>query len=38
MVKVINKRINTNDTLIKTIGFLLDYATENEVNTYFNYK
>jgi hypothetical protein len=34
-IEILNKRINKNDTQIKTIGRLLDLATEEQVNLYF---
>jgi DNA-directed RNA polymerase subunit E'/Rpb7 len=37
-IQIIDKRINQNDSQIKTIGKLLDYATPEEVNTYFGSK
>jgi DNA-directed RNA polymerase subunit E'/Rpb7 len=37
-VKILNKRINKGDTQIKTIGKLLNLATELEVNTFFGSK
>jgi hypothetical protein len=35
-IQIVNKRINKNDLQIKTIGKLLDLASEDEVNKYFN--
>ena len=37
-VRILNKRINKGDTQIKTIGKLLNLATELEVNTFFGSK
>jgi DNA-directed RNA polymerase subunit E'/Rpb7 len=37
-VKILNKRINKGDTQIKTIGKLLDLATEKEVDSFFGNK
>ena len=37
-IQITNKRINLNDTLIKIIGKLEDFATEEEVNKYFGNK
>jgi DNA-directed RNA polymerase subunit E'/Rpb7 len=34
-IHVIDKRINQNDSQIKVIGKLLDYPTEDEINTYY---
>jgi DNA-directed RNA polymerase subunit E'/Rpb7 len=34
-IQIIDKRINQNDIQIKTIGGLMDYATEEEVTKYF---
>jgi hypothetical protein len=33
-----DKRINQNDTQIKIMGKLLDFATENEVEKYYGSK
>ena len=35
LVQIINKRINTGDTQIKTMGKLLDFATDKQINEYF---
>lgn len=35
-IEVINKRINENDTQIKVIGKLLDFANTDEVKEFFN--
>ena len=35
LVQITNKRINTGDTQIKTIGKLLDIATEDQINDFF---
>ena len=35
LVQIINKRINKGDSQIKTIGKLLDLATEEHINSYF---
>ena len=32
---LINKRINSGDVQIKTIGRLLDFATDEQINEYF---
>jgi hypothetical protein len=37
-IQITDKRINQNDSQIKTIGKLLDYATNEEINTYFGSK
>ena len=37
-IQIIDKRINQNDSQIKTIGKLLDYATTEEVDAYFGSK
>jgi DNA-directed RNA polymerase subunit E'/Rpb7 len=37
-IKILNKRINKGDTQIKTIGKLLDLATEKEVDLFFGNK
>ena len=37
-VKILNKRINKGDTQIKTIGKLLNLATELEVDKFFGNK
>jgi DNA-directed RNA polymerase subunit E'/Rpb7 len=37
-IQITNKRINLNDTLIKIIGKLEDFATEEEVNKFFGNK
>ena len=34
-IQILNKRINQNDTQIKTIGSLLNIATEEEIEKYF---
>ena len=35
LVQLINKRINSGDVQIKTIGRLLDFATDEQINEYF---
>jgi DNA-directed RNA polymerase subunit E'/Rpb7 len=35
LVQILNKRINSRDTQIKTICKLLDFATESQVKDYF---
>lgn len=35
-IEMLDKRINQNDNQIKSIGKLLDFATESEIETYFN--
>ncbi len=35
LVQIINKRINTGDTQIKTMGKLLDFATDKQINEFF---
>lgn len=35
LVQILNKRINSGDTQIKTIGKLLDFASEEDVKKYF---
>jgi DNA-directed RNA polymerase subunit E'/Rpb7 len=37
-IQIIDKRINQNDSQIKTIGKLLDYATDEDVEIYFGSK
>jgi DNA-directed RNA polymerase subunit E'/Rpb7 len=37
-VQIIDKRINLNDTQIKSMGRLLDFATSDEVEKYYNVK
>jgi len=37
-IRIIDKRINQNDTQIKIMGKLLDFATENEVEKYYGSK
>ena len=37
-IQIINKRINQNDTQIKSIGKLIDFATPEEVEKYFGTK
>jgi DNA-directed RNA polymerase subunit E'/Rpb7 len=37
-IQIIEKRINRNDSQIKSIGKLLDYATIEEVDKYFGNK
>lgn len=37
-IQIINKRINNHDTQIKTIGKLLDIASEEDITTYFGTK
>jgi DNA-directed RNA polymerase subunit E'/Rpb7 len=37
-IQIINKRINNHDTQIKTIGKLLDIASEDDITTYFGTK
>jgi len=37
-IQIIDKRINLYDIQIKAIGKLLDYATDEEVNTYYGTK
>jgi DNA-directed RNA polymerase subunit E'/Rpb7 len=37
-IQIIDKRINQNDSQIKTIGKLLDYATPEDVEIYFGSK
>ena len=37
-IQIIEKRINRNDSQIKTIGKLLDFATSEEVDKYFGNK
>ena len=34
-IKILNKRVNQNDHQIKSIGYLMDYATEDEVKKYY---
>ena len=34
-IKILNKRINQNDYQIKSIGYLLDFATKDEVKQYY---
>lgn len=34
-IKILNKRVNQNDHQIKSIGYLLDYATEDEIKKYY---
>lgn len=34
-IKILNKRVNQNDYQIKSIGYLLDFATNEEVKNYF---
>ena len=34
-IKILNKRVNQNDHQIKSIGYLLDYATDEEVKKYY---
>ena len=34
-IQIMDKRINQNDSQIKVIGKLLDYPTEDEINTYY---
>lgn len=34
-IKIIDKRINQNDTQIKIIGYLLDISTQEEIDIYF---
>ena len=34
-IKILNKRINQNDYQIKSIGYLLDFATTEEVKKYY---
>jgi len=36
-IQILNKKINNNDTQIKTIGKLLELATEDQVNQYFKF-
>ena len=35
LVQIMNKRINSGDTQIKTMGKLLDFATDKQINEYF---
>lgn len=35
-IQILTKRINQNDTQIKAIGKLLDYATDDEINKYYD--
>jgi len=35
-IEIIDKRINQNDTQIKTIGKLIDFASPEEIEEYFN--
>jgi DNA-directed RNA polymerase subunit E'/Rpb7 len=37
-IQIIDKRINQNDTQIKVMGSLLDFATEEEVDKYYGSK
>lgn len=37
-IQIVNKRINMNDSIIKSIGKLLDFATDEEVDKYFGNK
>ncbi len=37
-IQIVNKRINQNDKQIKTLGKLLDFATQDEVDKYFGSK
>jgi hypothetical protein len=37
-IQIIDKRINQNDTQIKSIGKLVDFATPEEVEKYFGTK
>jgi hypothetical protein len=37
-IQIVDRRINQNDTQIKVIGKLLDYATPEEVDKYFGSK
>lgn len=37
-VQIVDKRVNQNDSQIKSIGKLLDFATEDEVDKYFGSK
>jgi DNA-directed RNA polymerase subunit E'/Rpb7 len=34
-IKILNKRVNQNDYQIKSIGYLLDFATNQEVKDYY---
>lgn len=34
-IKILNKRVNQNDHQIKSIGYLMDYATEDEIKKYY---
>ena len=34
-IKILNKRVNQNDYQIKSIGYLLDFATKDEVKQYY---
>ncbi len=34
-IKILNKRINQNDYQIKSIGYLLDFATKEEIKKYY---
>lgn len=36
LIQIVNKRINKNDLQIKSIGKLLDLATEEQIKKYFN--
>jgi DNA-directed RNA polymerase subunit E'/Rpb7 len=36
-IKIIDKRINQNDTQIKIIGYLLDIPTQEEIDMYFGH-
>ena len=35
IINIVNKKINENDTQIKVLGKLLDYATPEEINIFF---
>ncbi len=35
LVQIVNKRINSGDTQIKTIGRLIDFATDDQITEYF---
>jgi DNA-directed RNA polymerase subunit E'/Rpb7 len=37
-IQIINKRLNLNDTQIKTIGNLIDFATEEEIDRFYGNK
>ena len=34
-IKILNKRVNQNDYQIKSIGYLLDFATNEEIKKYY---